>query len=208
MRHRQQRLLGVFANFPQVGSRSPVFEVNTQMFGNYCLGFSPGGVVLVQLGSARRCKKNNFTVTTQPLLAGVVWHHVNVFRPQAPVAPLCWGWTRNVIFPRLESVFHEVVKNETGFHRVSRGCGLCLVRASLAHQQISVSKLMQMERWDQYFVSCQASFDWKHTQTPAHGSKHFNFHRTQKTNICLLHRKGNCDFIKTKCQTGFWAFSL
>lgn len=93
------------------------------------------------------------------------------------------------------------------FQCVRRGCGLCLVRASLAHQQISVSNLMQMEGWDQHFASCQASLDRRHTQTHTRGSKHLNFHRTQKLIFVCYTEKAIVILTKTKCQTGFWAFS-
>lgn len=53
--------------------------------------YDPGDFVLVRFGSARRGKKNNFTVTTGALLTGVVWHHANASRPQAPAAAVLAG---------------------------------------------------------------------------------------------------------------------
>lgn len=64
-----------------------------------------------------------------------------------------------------------------------------------------------MEGWDQHFVSRQASLDREHTQTHTSGSKHLNFHRTQKLIFVCYTEKAIVIFMKTKCQTGFWAFS-
>lgn len=124
-------------------------------------------------------KKNNFCVTTRALLTALVWHHANVFRPQAPAAAAVgppglqvrehhgcrkpWGWNRGVardllavlavlvwtrrsLFLQLNHFFMKLLKvRQISPCKWRMWCvfGVCVrVYASLAHQQIVVSKQM------------------------------------------------------------------